>query len=292
MLGKWQGCKKMLIQEQEMVRDAEKELSMMRDASGGIHQPVASVSAGGGGGAMMQPQDYVVPIYEAPRHRQHQQHQQHYDDPYRQPVVRSHTASEDDPDVWRPPTRDGRGAAAAPAYRGGRPGDDFRAGPEPAWARRNEGAVGRQAPARNVVAAAPPARRPGGPPAAAPAAGGAKGDRDRPWRQGMQEKAGGAASGGKEAPGSKGGKGAKKEYVGPDADLAQMLERDMLDGSPGISWADIAGLLEAKRVLEEATVLPLIMPDFFTGIRRPVKVRRGTPAARRGDCLIHILQRE
>jgi hypothetical protein len=37
-------------------------------------------------------------------------------------------------------------------------------------------------------------------------------------------------------------------------------------------WADIAGLQEAKRVLEEATVLPLIMPEFFTGIRRPVKV--------------------
>jgi len=25
-------------------------------------------------------------------------------------------------------------------------------------------------------------------------------------------------------------------------------------------------------VLEEATVLPMIMPEFFTGIRRPVKV--------------------
>lgn len=37
-------------------------------------------------------------------------------------------------------------------------------------------------------------------------------------------------------------------------------------------WTDIAGLHEAKRVLEEATVLPLIMPEFFTGIRRPVKV--------------------
>lgn len=25
-------------------------------------------------------------------------------------------------------------------------------------------------------------------------------------------------------------------------------------------------------MLEEATVLPMIMPEFFTGIRRPVKV--------------------
>lgn len=42
--------------------------------------------------------------------------------------------------------------------------------------------------------------------------------------------------------------------------------------SCGRRWTDIAGLKEAKRVLEEATVLPMIMPEFFTGIRRPVKV--------------------
>ena len=35
---------------------------------------------------------------------------------------------------------------------------------------------------------------------------------------------------------------------------------------------DIAGLKEAKRLLEEAVVLPLWMPDYFKGIRRPWKV--------------------
>ena len=35
----------------------------------------------------------------------------------------------------------------------------------------------------------------------------------------------------------------------------------------------IAGLKDAKRLLEEAVVLPLYMPDYFTGIRRPWKVR-------------------
>ena len=35
---------------------------------------------------------------------------------------------------------------------------------------------------------------------------------------------------------------------------------------------DIAGLTEAKRLLEEAVVLPLWMPDYFKGIRRPWKV--------------------
>lgn len=36
--------------------------------------------------------------------------------------------------------------------------------------------------------------------------------------------------------------------------------------------SDIAGLGEAKKLLEEAVVLPLLMPDYFTGIRRPWKV--------------------
>ena len=35
---------------------------------------------------------------------------------------------------------------------------------------------------------------------------------------------------------------------------------------------DIADLNEAKKLLEEAVVLPLIVPDFFKGIRRPWKV--------------------
>lgn len=44
-----------------------------------------------------------------------------------------------------------------------------------------------------------------------------------------------------------------------------------MDGNPNIHWTDIAGLVEAKRVLEEAAVLPLIMPEYFTGIRKPFK---------------------
>ena len=36
---------------------------------------------------------------------------------------------------------------------------------------------------------------------------------------------------------------------------------------------DIADLVEAKKLLQEAVVLPLLIPDFFTGIRRPWKVK-------------------
>lgn len=50
-----------------------------------------------------------------------------------------------------------------------------------------------------------------------------------------------------------------------------MLERDILQKNPNIHWDDIADLAEAKRLLEEAVVLPMWMPDFFKGIRRPWK---------------------
>lgn len=59
------------------------------------------------------------------------------------------------------------------------------------------------------------------------------------------------------------GKPKKVQYEGPDADLAAMLERDVLDSSPGVTWDDVAGLSEAKRLLEEAVVLPLWMPEYF-----------------------------
>lgn len=42
-----------------------------------------------------------------------------------------------------------------------------------------------------------------------------------------------------------------------------MLERDVLENSPGVTWDDVAGLREAKRLLEEAVVLPLWMPEYF-----------------------------
>jgi katanin p60 ATPase-containing subunit A1 len=58
---------------------------------------------------------------------------------------------------------------------------------------------------------------------------------------------------------------------GPDSDLIKMLERDCVDKCPQVQWDAIAGLEQAKSLLEEAVVLPLIMPDYFQGIRRPWK---------------------
>eukprot|EP00040_Diaphanoeca_grandis_P021099 m.112354 g.112354 ORF g.112354 m.112354 type:complete len:510 (+) comp28188_c0_seq2:139-1668(+) len=65
----------------------------------------------------------------------------------------------------------------------------------------------------------------------------------------------------------------KKEFPteGWDDELVKALERDIVSDCPNVHWDDIAGNTEAKRLLEEAVVLPLLMPDYFTGIRRPWK---------------------
>ena len=59
--------------------------------------------------------------------------------------------------------------------------------------------------------------------------------------------------------------------MGPDADLIQMLERDVLDKNPQVQFDDIADLEDTKKLLQEAVLLPILMPAFFKGIRRPWK---------------------
>ena len=58
---------------------------------------------------------------------------------------------------------------------------------------------------------------------------------------------------------------------GPDTDLIEMVEREVVDMNPNVSFDDIAELETAKRALTEAVVLPLLMPDFFVGLRHPWK---------------------
>ena len=58
---------------------------------------------------------------------------------------------------------------------------------------------------------------------------------------------------------------------GPDTELIQMIERDCVDSNVCISWDDIAGLDSVKELLQEAVTLPLLIPNYFKGIRRPWK---------------------
>nr|XP_020465026.1 katanin p60 ATPase-containing subunit A-like 1 [Monopterus albus]XP_020465027.1 katanin p60 ATPase-containing subunit A-like 1 [Monopterus albus] len=63
----------------------------------------------------------------------------------------------------------------------------------------------------------------------------------------------------------------KFDGVGYDRDLVDSLERDIVSRNPNVHWDDIADLEDAKKLLREAVVLPMWMPDFFKGIRRPWK---------------------
>jgi SpoVK/Ycf46/Vps4 family AAA+-type ATPase len=56
-----------------------------------------------------------------------------------------------------------------------------------------------------------------------------------------------------------------------DLELIEGIERDIVEGKVNVNWESIAGLNVAKELLQEAVVLPLWMPEYFQGIRRPWK---------------------
>ncbi len=50
---------------------------------------------------------------------------------------------------------------------------------------------------------------------------------------------------------------------GPDTELIEMMEREVVDTNPNIKFEDIAELDNAKNLLKEAVLLPLLIPDYF-----------------------------
>lgn len=48
-----------------------------------------------------------------------------------------------------------------------------------------------------------------------------------------------------------------------------MLEKDIIDKHPNVSFDDIADLEEVKNLLLEILILPIILPAYFKGIRKP-----------------------
>ena len=172
--------------------------------------------------------------------------------------------SMDDPDVWRAPTprapppesRRGPAAASGPGRAGAARGREL-----PSWARRGEesgagdGGVVRRGGASGASAGS---RRDRGDSAAYRKTAG-RVNPERFARGGARDAIHAAREGREPA------------HRGPDGELAEGLEREILDRSPSVRWDDIAGLRDAKRLLEEATVLPLWMPEYFRGLRRPWK---------------------
>lgn len=51
--------------------------------------------------------------------------------------------------------------------------------------------------------------------------------------------------------------------------MVEMIENEIIEGSPNVTFDDIAGLDYAKETINETLVWPLLRPDFFTGLRAP-----------------------
>ncbi|KAK9229237.1 hypothetical protein WN944_022196 [Citrus x changshan-huyou] len=218
---KWMNVKKALLEETDVVKQLDAERRAFKEVPGSRRTSSPPISAKSS--FVFQPLDEYPTSSGAPM---------------------------DDPDVWRPPSRD---TSSRRPTRAGQVG--MRKSPQDgAWAR---GATNRTGTSSRGGKAAGPSRGNTGVRASTT---GKKGTGS--GKSGKADSANGD---------SEDGKSKKKEYEGPDPDLAAMLERDVLETSPGVRWDDVAGLTEAKRLLEEAVVLPLWMPEYFQGIRRPWK---------------------
>jgi len=54
-------------------------------------------------------------------------------------------------------------------------------------------------------------------------------------------------------------------------ELASIITRDIFSSNPNVRWSSIAELDSAKQLLQEAVVMPIRFPQFFTGLLSPWK---------------------
>lgn len=60
-------------------------------------------------------------------------------------------------------------------------------------------------------------------------------------------------------------------FIDGDPRFISMIERDIMQNHADVCWDQIAALHDAKRLLRECCVMPLLMPELFTGLREPWK---------------------
>ncbi|CAM9348968.1 fidgetin-like protein 1 isoform X2 [Lampetra fluviatilis] len=56
-----------------------------------------------------------------------------------------------------------------------------------------------------------------------------------------------------------------------DPKMVELINNEVMDHGPPVSWDDIAGLDFAKATIKEIVVWPMLRPDIFTGLRGPPK---------------------
>lgn len=290
---KWERCQKQLREEVRLLKQIMAEWSDLGPFGGGAAAGPGPAGAPGAGGG--QPQSMLDDFFTAsmaldsPQKRggpvradeevkaapvwdgiigppSPRQRQAAADPPRQQPPQRQRQSGNNELPGWAqgrdpPPVR----PKPSPAQRGYAGGGQRDAGPrEPGGRGRNSGSV-------PVAGGAPGGGGPGGR------------NYKKPWLDNAPPAKGGQEAPGRKASNPNNGQGGGAEAgsflehcygpdgKGPDTDLIEMLERDCVDRCPQVTWNSIAGLDQAKSLLEEAVVLPLVMPDYFQGIRRPWK---------------------
>ncbi|KAE9010537.1 Katanin p60 ATPase-containing subunit [Phytophthora fragariae] len=187
-----------------------------------------------------------------------------------------------DPDVWAPPSPE-------------KIPNRFRGGPAraaPSWANDNNDNNNMNNQRNNRMARKPAGGSAGARGAAAPSGRRTPGDDQRrqpPPRRGgakaptgaspaRQSKDGGLKAARKENERARERGGSEKpkysemarEEGWVDLELIEMIERDIVDSAPAISFEQIAGLEHTKQLLQEAVMLPQIAPHLFKdGLLKP-----------------------
>ena len=63
----------------------------------------------------------------------------------------------------------------------------------------------------------------------------------------------------------------KDDAAYENSKFESIVNSEIMHGSAGVTWEDVAGLTLAKHTLQEAVILPMLRPDIFNGIRAPSK---------------------
>jgi len=56
-----------------------------------------------------------------------------------------------------------------------------------------------------------------------------------------------------------------------DPEVLKSINETILDSSPNVTWDDVKGLVEVKKVLQEQIIMPTLRPDIFRGLLAPSK---------------------